>query len=135
VDYLKNFYHAKNIILIGYSGGGTVAALVAAKRTDVIRLITVAAILDVKQWVRQKSLTPLYGSLNPADEWNKLASIPQTHWVGAKDRVVPKEVAFAFAQHFPKTQKPEIISVPDFDHACCWATDWNSLRENVSPKT
>lgn len=123
VDYLKKYYHAKKIILVGYSGGGTIAALIAARRTDVIQLTTMAAVLDMKTWVNQTSLTPLQGSLDPADDWKKLVSISQTHWVGGKDTVVPKEVAFAFAHHFPSTKKPKIIIIPEFDHACCWATD------------
>lgn len=124
VDQLKRDYHAKQIVLIGYSGGGTIAALIAAKRNDVLRLVTVAAILDTDFWVRQQSLTPLYGSLNPADVWKNLVTVPQVHWVGGKDTVAPKEIAFAFAKRFPSTQKPNIIVVPDFDHACCWARDW-----------
>ncbi|HEX2549375.1 MAG TPA: alpha/beta hydrolase [Gammaproteobacteria bacterium] len=124
VDYLKKYYHVKQIILIGYSGGGTIAALLTAKRTDVTKLITIAAVLDLKEWVNQKKLTPLNGSLDPAEAWNKLTLVSQTHWVGGKDTVVPKEVAFAFAKHFSQTKKPQIIILPDFDHVCCWAVDW-----------
>lgn len=127
VDELKQYYHARQIVLIGYSGGGTVATLLSAKRQDVIQLITVAAILDIDYWVKHENLTPLYGSLNPADEWKKLISIPQIHWVGGKDKVVSKEVAFAFAQRFPAAKKPIINVVPDFNHSCCWAKDWMSL--------
>lgn len=124
VEQLKSEYHAKHMILIGYSGGGTMAALIAAGRTDVIQLITVAAILDTDFWVHQEGLTPLHGSLNPADAWKNLISVPQTHWVGGKDTVAPKEIALAFAKRFPATKKPPIIVIPSFDHACCWATDW-----------
>lgn len=124
VEELKNEYHAKQIVLIGYSGGGTIAALITARRTDVIQLTTVAAILDIDFWARRESLTPLYGSLNPADAWSNLISVPQTHWVGGKDIVVPKEVALAFAQRFPATKKPKIKVLSAFDHTCCWATDW-----------
>ncbi len=127
VDYLKRYYHAQKIQLIGYSGGGTVAALLAARRQDVIKLITAAAILDIDYWVRQENLTPLSGSLNPADAWKKLSSIHQTHWVGGKDKVVSKEVAFAFAQRFPASEKPTVNVIPDFNHTCCWARDWMSL--------
>lgn len=124
VDYLKKYYQAKKIIFIGYSGGGTVAALLTAKRKDVVKLITVAAVLDIHEWVNQKSLTPLYGSLDPATFSQDLISTPQTHWIGGKDKIVPKEVAFAFADHFPLRNKPRIIVIPNFDHVCCWSTDW-----------
>lgn len=124
VDELKKHYHAQHIVLIGYSGGGTIATLLAARRKDVIQLITVAAILDTDVWVQQNRLTPLYGSLNPANEWKNLVSIPQTHWVGGNDKVVPKAVADAFAKRFPVINKPNIIVVPNFDHACCWSTNW-----------
>ena len=127
VAYLKQYYHAQQIVLIGYSGGGTIATLLSAKRRDVIQLITVAAILDIDYWVKQENLTPLYGSLNPADAWKKLISIPQTHWVGGKDKVVSKEVAFAFVRRFPATKKPKINVVSGFNHTCCWARDWMSL--------
>ena len=131
VEQLKNAYHAKHIVLIGYSGGGTIAALITARRTDVIQLITVAAILDTDFWVRQQSLTPLTGSLNPADAWKNLITVAQTHWIGGKDTVAPKEIAFAFAKRFPATKKPKLIVIPAFDHACCWATDWQP--ENFAP--
>ena len=127
VEYLKHYYHAQQIVLIGYSGGGTIAALLSAKRQDVIQLITVVALLDINHWVKQEHLTPLFGSLNPADAWQKLISIPQTHWVGGKDKVVSKEVALGFAQRFPPAKKPKINVVPGFNHTCCWARDWMSL--------
>ncbi|TAL58999.1 MAG: alpha/beta hydrolase [Legionella sp.] len=131
VDQLKLYYHAKHLVLIGYSGGGTIAALISARRNDVVQLITVAAILDTDFWVRQDRLTPLNGSLNPADAWRNLIFVPQTHWVGGKDTVVPKAVAFAFAKRFPATKKPQIIVIPTFDHACCWAT-FNALISGAS---
>lgn len=124
VDRLKNEYRAQHIVLIGYSGGGTIATLIAARRTDVIQLTTIAAILDTDFWVRHERLTPLYGSLNPADAWENLTNVPQTHWVGGKDTVAPKDVALAYGKRFPATKKPSIRVIPSFDHACCWATDW-----------
>lgn len=125
VGALKKSYHAQHIILIGYSGGGTIATLLAARRTDVIQLITVAAILDTDYWVKQEHLTPLYGSLNPADAWKNLVSTPQMHWVGGKDTVVRQDVAFAFAKRFPVSRKPKIIVIPTFDHTCCWVSEWD----------
>lgn len=117
-------------LLIGYSGGGTVAALIAARRTDIAQLMTVAAILDINHWVQQQSLTPLHGSLNPADAWQNLAAIPQVHWVGGKDTVVKKENALAFSSRFPTAKRPNIMVIPEFDHQCCWATKSVDLIAN-----
>lgn len=128
INALKARHGAKNITLIGYSGGGAIATLVAANRRDVLRLITIAGTLDTAAWVRQNSLTPLYGSLNPADAWKSLVAIPQTHWVGGKDIIVPQAVAFAYADRFPIGKKPEIIIKPTYDHTCCWVKSLGTFK-------
>jgi hypothetical protein len=58
VDALKQRYGAQEIVLVGYSGGGAVAALVAARRTDVVRLVTVAGNLDHLAWTHLHSVPP-----------------------------------------------------------------------------
>jgi hypothetical protein len=50
-----------------------VAALVAARRTDVDRLVTVAGNLDPTAWAVYQHIQPLTGSLNPADEVDALS--------------------------------------------------------------
>ncbi|MCK4507345.1 MAG: hypothetical protein KAU27_02315, partial [Desulfuromonadales bacterium] len=50
ISELMNMTASKSLRLIGYSGGGAVAALVAAKRDDVVQLITVAGNLDHARW-------------------------------------------------------------------------------------
>ena len=128
VTYLKKYYGAKYLILIGYSGGGTIAALLSAQRQDVIQLMTIAAPLDTQAWTSLKHLTPLEDSLNPADAWRTLYPIKQTHWIGSEDSVVPKEIVLSFAQKFPTAQKPKIMVIPHFDHQCCWVKDWPHLK-------
>jgi pimeloyl-ACP methyl ester carboxylesterase len=71
------------LILIGFSGGGALAALLAERRNDVAGLVTVAANLDLDQWVRAKNLTPLRESLDPAVDAVRLAKLPQVHFVGS----------------------------------------------------
>jgi len=129
VDRLKARFGANRLVLVGYSGGGAVAALVAAGRHDVARLITVAGNLDHDAWTSDYRLSPLSGSLNPADAWQGLAGIPQTHYVGSKDRNVGEAVARAYAARFPPDKRPAIIVVPEFDHHCCWVDRWPALFE------
>lgn len=127
ITELKNRFGASELILVGYSGGGAVAALVAAQRDDVLKLVTVAGNLDIDFWTTQNKFKPLVGSLNPADQWSKLVALPQTHFVGEEDTKVRPEVAYAYAKRFPANAQPEIREIPDFDHYCCWARDWRTL--------
>ena len=82
---LKARTGAEQIVLVGWSGGGVMAALVAARRADVAGLITLAAPLDVAAWTRSRGLSPLQG-LDPAD-LGPIAA-PQLHVTGAFDQLV-----------------------------------------------
>lgn len=127
IDALKKKFGARRLTLIGYSGGGAIAALVAARRNDVERLITVAGNLDHQVWTTLHHVTPLTGSLNPADFSARLAAIPQWHFVGGNDRNVPVEIAESYTRHFPKNTRSTIQVIPGYDHRCCWADQWASL--------
>ena len=131
INQLKRQSNAKKLILVGYSGGGSVAALVAARRQDVMHLITIAGNLDIKTWVTKHHLSALSGSLNPADDWQQLQFIPQTHYVGGSDRVVGLSVASAYAEKFQINHKPNIVVVQDFDHHCCWESSWIALKKQA----
>lgn len=127
IDRLKQRYHAQSVILVGYSGGAAVAALVAAHRSDVGALITVAGNLDTRLWTQHHSVTPLTGSLNPADYAALLHTIPQWHFTGAKDAIIPPLIAGAFAKHFAEQAPLHILTLQAYDHYCCWADQWPQL--------
>lgn len=127
IDQLKAESHAENLTLIGYSGGGAIAALLAARRGDVARLVTVAADLDLADWTTRQKLTPLTGSLDPAGFAPALAGVPQVHFSGGKDRVVGTDVARAYLARLPAGAPARLIEVPEFGHSCCWARDWAAL--------
>lgn len=135
IDQLKQRHHAKRIILIGYSGGAAIATLSAAQRQDVSQLITIAGNLETTAWTTQQHLSPLTGSLNPADAWEALINIPQRHYVGLQDKVVPPIFASMYRDRFPIGQQPEIIHVPGFDHHCCWVEAWPRLLKQSLPQT
>lgn len=127
LDALKARFQARQLVLVGYSGGGAVAALVAARRTDVVRLITVAGNLDHRAWTALHRVTPLSGSLNPADERAALKHLPQWHLAGGADRVVPPAIAQEFISGFAAPSRPQVIVMPGYTHACCWAEHWAAL--------
>ena len=127
IGELKQRYRARELVLLGYSGGGAVAALVAARRTDVTQLITVAGNLDHRAWTQLKQLSPLNGSLNPADEWRALVNIPQTHLLGDRDEVIPRAATESYLARFPANRQPNLISIAGFGHSCCWMEQWGAI--------
>lgn len=130
ISALKQSRQAKKLILVGYSGGGSIAALVAARRDDVIRLITVAGNLDIQTWARGHRLPPLQGSLNPADAAPRLRHIAQLHFVGTRDRVVTPDVVQAYIGRFPPENQPALRLI-DADHGCCWVELWPELAKQA----
>ena len=131
INKLKQQFDAKQLQLIGYSGGGAIAALVAAQRKDVISLITVAGNLDHMAWTKEHRITPLNNSLNPADVWQSLKDIPQVHFVGGQDRIVGKNIVESYRSRFPNNKKPVLRVISSFDHYCCWVQQWSKLLDSV----
>lgn len=125
IDQVSSDY--KSIALIGYSGGGTVAALIAARRQDVAWLVTIAANLDHTFWTNLHQVTPLAGSLNAADYATSIQHLPQLHLAGATDKIVPFEVTKAFLNRMTNSAQVSATTVPKFDHECCWVRDWPEL--------
>ena len=110
--------------LVGYSGGGTVAALVAARRNDVRWLVTIAANLDHQYWAEYHGDTPLAQSLNPPDFRDALIDLPQLHLVGSDDEKVPKVVVNRYIDRLALSEDEVLLEVEGFDHGCCWQELW-----------
>lgn len=131
LDILKMDFGAEQLVLVGYSGGGVVAAELAAMRDDVIFLVTVAGNLDHAAWTRLHQVSPLSGSANPADAWQRLLGVKQVHLVGSADRIVPYSIVRSYGDRFPQGKAPKIMLIEGFDHQCCWVEHWTTLWENI----
>jgi pimeloyl-ACP methyl ester carboxylesterase len=134
VEQAKQRAGARHLVLIGYSGGGTAAALIAARRRDVVRLVTIAANLDHESWTRSEKLTPLYESLNPVNDVAALQGIEQIHFVGGEDTVVPPLAVYAYRDRFPANRRPTVRLIRRFDHRCCWIDAWPGLLQGRLPR-
>ena len=132
IEKLKRQYGASELILIGYSGGGAIATLIAAKRSDIKTIITVAGNLDTDAWVRLYGLEPLSESVNPASVARSIRNIPQIHYVGAKDDVIPPAISQSFLQKMGSPNKAKVIELPNYGHVCCWTERWSELLKDAS---
>lgn len=120
--------NADPVVLIGYSGGGVLALLVAERLVEVDAVITVAANLDTEAWTELHGYTPLSGSINPAELARRRDELVHLHLIGADDRNVPPDSRRRALAALP----PDSASViPGFDHRCCWEDLWPQILTDV----
>jgi len=116
-----------DIVLVGYSGGGALAVLVAERLEHVTAVVTIAANLDIDAWTQQHNYLPLKDSLNPANSGTQHAW-REIHLQGARDTVVPAATTTAYFRHFPDAQHWQF---DDYDHVCCWADAWPEIFARI----
>ncbi|MHB8813484.1 MAG: alpha/beta hydrolase family protein [Steroidobacteraceae bacterium] len=119
--------HFRRILLVGYSGGGTLAALMVPTLPGTVGLVTIAGNLDPQAWTRSHGYLPLTGSLDPALE-PPLGDLPQWHFVGGRDTNVPYRVTTRYFVRFPSAR---VLRYPGFDHICCWVRAWPSAIAEI----
>jgi len=101
--------------------------LVAARRSDVIALRTVAGNLNPHMLSIYHRVSQLEGSLDPLDAARKVAHIPQRHFVGSRDKIVPFAIVKSFVK-MEKGEKYECITVVDgASHNDGWQRRWKEL--------
>jgi len=119
---------ARSVVLVGYSGGGVLAVLIAERLDNVTGVITVGANLDIDAWTKHHGYLPLTGSLNPATStaehrWSEI------HLYGAQDTKVPPVTAEAYFKRYPSARR-QIVDAND--HVCCWVEQWPQLWQQIS---
>ncbi len=120
-----NKHSFKQVVLIGYSGGGTLAVLMTPHLPEVKTIVTVAANLDVEVWSQYHDYQPLSDSLNPAGLVLN-ANVRQIHLAGLEDNVVPAQIIKSYAD---KQANALYLPYAHFDHHCCWVKEWAAILE------
>jgi hypothetical protein len=129
---MKHRYGSIGFHLVGFSGGGSIAVLLASVRDDIQSVRTVAGNLDHVALHRDKGVSQLTKSLNPIDVAQRTNNISQMHFSGQNDRVVPSWVTqnFVRAADNPKCVKMNVIS--NTSHAQGWEKMWPSMHQSLS---
>jgi len=128
IKQLVETYEVKKLTLIGFSGGGALATLLANKIPHTHAVVTVAGVLDTNAWIQLHHYSPLKGSLNPAEQPPLKQHIRQTHLVGDKDKNIPSSINSKFLN---KQYSTEIIHFKQADHTCCWEEYWPKIVKKL----
>jgi pimeloyl-ACP methyl ester carboxylesterase len=135
-------HNFQRVLIVGYSGGGTLAVLMASQLSasapmkssarhdgpQVAGVVTIAGNLDPDAWTRAHDYLPLTGSLNPALAPPLPTSLREWHLIGERDTNVP----YAAAQEYLQRVAPDRIwRYASFDHACCWVREWPAAYARI----
>jgi len=130
-DVVKSMVGALNkalpdypLILVGHSGGGTLAMLMAERMRNVKSVVTIAGNLQVKQWVEHNQYSELEGSLDPSLSLGLNDKVHQIHFYSPNDSVIRPEWVKQFAS---KQKNAELIELPVRGHN----DGWNSFSEDI----
>lgn len=94
---IKQIAGHRPIVLVGYSGGAQIAGLLAVTTDlNVAKLITIAGNLDHTAWTQHHNLPPLSNSLNLVDYQKAYLKIPQIHFAGSRDLIMPPKLILRF---------------------------------------
>lgn len=123
--------HPPGVTLIGHSGGGTVALLMAARMPEATQLVTLAANMDTQAWTHYHHYSPMKRSLNPAEVIACRQPILQLHFAGGRDDNIPPTLGQAFLARLGLSYR----IIPDNDHNCCWQRQWPQLLEEINQQS
>lgn len=127
IDKIKQQNKLEKFNLIGFSGGGGLAILIAARRNDISSIRTVAGNLDIKTHSSIHHVPDLIGSLNPIDFAGSTSHIPQIHFVGENDNIVPKIISVNFINKVANNSCVQINIVKNATHNKIWVDIWSKL--------
>jgi len=113
--------------LVGFSGGATLALLVASERNDITSVRTVAGNLSPKAFVRHHNVSPMLRSLDPLNGADALAEIAQRHFIGAKDKIVVASISDDYRQALPHQRCFSRVTITTASHSQGWQDLWPQL--------
>lgn len=126
---LQDFNSRQNeqkIILIGHSGGGTLALLMAERLPQTAAVITLAGNYDIDSWADHLSYPRLNASLNPATR--RASGITEWHLLGKRDRTIPPQLFQDALQRRPNST----VQIVDADHTQGWQAIWPRLLQSLA---
>ena len=119
IDNIKRRYTITGINLIGYSGGATLAAILASQRKDVLSLRTVNGKFDMN-------------ALGPAIP--ALRNMPQHHFIGGQDAIAGINAFNPYAAALGETRCSDYTILASATHDKGFVNPWPELLVDKAPK-
>lgn len=124
VDALNQSLQEQTLMLVGHSGGGTLAMLMAEQMNNVAMVVTIAGNLNVTAWAEYHQYSPLAGSLDPAVDLMFHKPVYQTHFYSPYDEIIKADWITSFAA---KHSDAQLIEKPVEGHS----EEWMLYRDEI----
>jgi pimeloyl-ACP methyl ester carboxylesterase len=96
LDQLRARYGIEHFNLSGYSGGGYIAMVLAATRSDIRSVTTIAGLLDPAKWTKHHGISSLEIQYDPDYLQNHSKNTQFVHLCGLDDSVIPCTITEEF---------------------------------------
>jgi predicted esterase len=122
IDEVVSEFSDHKIEIVGYSGGALVALELEQKNIKNIR--TIAGNLDLETFAAMHGIAPIVA---PKINYKNLAKIPQIHFVGAEDKIIPLAVTEAYEGTLPRKNCVKVKIISGTTHNENWQKEWADL--------
>lgn len=122
-------HQIQQLVLIGHSGGGTLALLLAERLPQTRLIVTLAGNYDIDAWTEHHGYLRLSESINPARQ--PATGIEEWHFLGAQDKTVPPQL-FLSALRQRKNSRVEVL--PGVEHQAGWQEVWPLILKKLDQK-
>lgn len=117
----------REIVLIGFSGGGALAVLLAQRIPNAIAVVTLAGNLDIHAWADSHDYQRLDGSLNPVGQQRPPRDLLLIHYAGARDDQVPPDLLRRAVRRIGG----ELTVLHDTTHLRGWHRHWPDILSEL----
>lgn len=116
LQWLEQNPDIREITLVGHSGGGILALLLAERIPQVTAVTAMATPVDIDQWTDLHGYTRLFESINPAQLPHWRPGVSRQLLYGQQDKQVPADVFLPIARRIPDA---DVQLIKDAGHGCC----------------
>jgi pimeloyl-ACP methyl ester carboxylesterase len=126
LDAIKEQNNNNKFNLIAYSGGGTIALMLGANREDIQSIRTIGGNLDHNELSKITKTSPLTNSIAAKEFIFKTEKIPQIHYYGEKDKVIPEKIFLDYKNSFSNQNCITVKKIELLNHYDGWDSFWKS---------
>lgn len=117
--------NAQNLYIVGYSGGGVIASLLARNLDNIDCIVTLASPLDLTAWTNRLKISPLSSAKVLRLTTDQTSRVMFSHYIGELDRIV---VHKDLGQYSIPSRQNSVAALPGVSHNDGWLQNWLDIR-------